>query len=89
MLFLSLLGMPVGLPRSLTLREEVGGTPLGDRARLVRIIAVVFLVAELAGTAFLTTVFVPDLGWGRGCGTPSSTRSPPSTTRVSRSILTG
>lgn len=65
-LILSLLGLPVGLPRSLTLREEVGQTGLGDLARLVRVIAVVFLVAETAGTALLATVFVPELGWGMG-----------------------
>ncbi len=65
-LILSLLGMPVGLSRSLTLREETGQTGLGDLGRLVRVIAVVFLVAETLGTAALATVFVPDLGWGRG-----------------------
>ena len=65
-LILSLLGMPVGLPRALTLREETGQTGLSDLGRLVRVIAIAFLVAETAGTLLLATVFVPDLGWARG-----------------------
>ena len=65
-LILSLLGLPVGLPRSLTLREETGQTGLADLGRLVRVIAVAFLIAETLGTALLATVFVPDFGWGPG-----------------------
>ncbi|MGB3556715.1 MAG: potassium transporter TrkG [Jannaschia sp.] len=65
-LILTALGLPVGLPRSITLREDLGQNSLRDLGRLVRLIALVFLSCELAGAVALAFVFVPDLGWGQG-----------------------
>ena len=65
-LILTALGLPVGLPRSITLREDLGQASLRDLGRLVRLIAVVFLVAETFGALALGLVFVPDLGWRQG-----------------------
>ena len=65
-LVLTMLGMPVGLPRSITLREDLGQTSLRDLGALVRLIGVVVLGCEAAGAAALATVFVPDHGWAQG-----------------------
>ena len=65
-LVLSVLGLPIGLPRSITLREDLGQTSLRDLAVLVRIIAVVVLICESAGAVALGFVLVPDLGWSQG-----------------------
>ena len=65
-LVLTALGLPIGLPRSITLREDLGQTGLRDLGRLVRLIAVVFLVFETLGAVALAFVFVPDLGWTQG-----------------------
>ncbi|MDA8870167.1 TrkH family potassium uptake protein [Rhizobiaceae bacterium] len=65
-LILSALGMQVGLPRSVTLREDLGQTSLNNLGRLVKLIAVVFIVAEVAGTGALAFVFVPEHGWATG-----------------------
>ena len=65
-LVLTMLGMPIGLPRSITLREDLGQTSLRDLAALVRLIGIVVLACEGVGAAALGFVFVPDLGWGAG-----------------------
>ena len=65
-LVLTILGLPIGLPRSITLREDLGQTGLRDLGVLVRIIAVVFLACESVGAVALAFVFVPDLGWSQG-----------------------
>ena len=65
-LVLNALGMPVGLPRSLTLREDLGQNSLAELVGLVKVIGAVFLIAETAGTAILAAVFVTELGWGEG-----------------------
>ena len=65
-LVLTALGLPIGLPRSITLREDLGQTSLRDLGRLVRIIAIVFVLFEGLGALALAFVFVPDLGWGQG-----------------------
>ena len=65
-LILSVLGMPIGLPQSITLREDLGQTSLGDLGALVRLIGIVFLVAEGTGAILLSFAFVPDLGWSQG-----------------------
>lgn len=65
-LILSALGMPIGLPRSVTLREDLGQTSLRDLGRLVRLIALVVIVCELVGTAVLMITFVPVHGWAMG-----------------------
>ncbi|WMS44241.1 potassium transporter TrkG [Acuticoccus sp. MNP-M23] len=65
-LILSILGFPIGLPGSITLREDLGQTSLHELGRLVRLIAFVFFVCEAVGVFALSFVFVPDLGWGPG-----------------------
>ena len=65
-LVLGALGMPVGLTRSITLREDLGQTSLRDLGKLVRLIAVVFALCEGIGALALSFVFVPDLGWAQG-----------------------
>ena len=65
-LVLTALGLPIGLPRSITLREDLGQTSLRDLGALVKLIAIVFLVFEALGVFLLSFVFVPDLGWGQG-----------------------
>ena len=65
-LVLTALGLPLGLPNSIRLREDLGQTGLRDLGRLVRLIAIVFVAFETLGTVALAFVFVPDLGWGQG-----------------------
>ena len=61
-----LLGQRVGLRQQVMLYQDLNSTSLGDVMRLVRIIVVVVLVAELAGTAVLALRWGPDLGWAYG-----------------------
>lgn len=65
-LLLSALGLPVGLPQRLILREDLNQPSLGSLAVIVRTIMLVALVCELAGAAILALVFVPEFGWAKG-----------------------
>ena len=65
-LVLSALGMPIGLPRSIRLREDLGQTSLRELGVLVRLIAIVVVVCEVVGTLLLAFVFVPVYGWASG-----------------------
>lgn len=65
-LVMSMLGLPVGLPQRVFLRDELNQTSLSDLMRLVRVILRVVLLCELAGTVVLAIVFVPEFGWGQG-----------------------
>ena len=65
-LVLSALGLPVGLPRSITLREDLGQTSLADLGQLVRLIGVVVVTCEVVGAALLCLTFVPAHGWTHG-----------------------
>ena len=65
-LVLSSLGLPMGLPGRLALREDLGQTSLRDLFALVRLIVVVVVVCEVAGAVALAFAFVPNLGWGAG-----------------------
>ncbi|NIZ12182.1 Ktr system potassium transporter B [Phaeobacter sp. HF9A] len=65
-LLLSALGLPVGLPQRLVLREDLNHPVLGNLVLIVRTIMLVALVCELAGAAILALVFVPELGWQQG-----------------------
>ena len=65
-LVLSSLGLSMGLPSRITLREDLGQTSLRDLFVLVRLIVVVVVVCEVVGAAALAFAFVPDRGWGEG-----------------------
>jgi trk system potassium uptake protein TrkH len=65
-LILSALGLPVGLPQRMILREEVNQTSLSDLTVLVRGITAISLICEAVGAALLCLVFVPEFGWGPG-----------------------
>ena len=65
-LVLSALGIPVGMPQRLILREDLGQTTLNNLTVLVRIILTVAISCELVATAVLAFVFVPEFGWANG-----------------------
>ncbi|PZX11830.1 trk system potassium uptake protein TrkH [Palleronia aestuarii] len=65
-LLLSALGITVGMPQRMILREDLNQTSLGNLTTLTRIVFGVALVAEIIGGTLLSFVFVPDLGWGAG-----------------------
>ncbi len=65
-LIMTTLGLPIGLPRSITLREDLGQNSLRDLGMLVRLIAIVFVVCEGLGVLFLMGTFVPVHGWASG-----------------------
>lgn len=65
-LVLTMLGLPVGLPHRVFLREELNQTSISDLLRLVGVILRVVLACEVAGMVLLATVFVPDFGWWGG-----------------------
>ena len=65
-LVLGSLGMSMGLPSRMTLREDLGQTSLRDLLVLVRLIVVVVAGCTALGTVALSFAFVPDLGWGPG-----------------------
>jgi trk system potassium uptake protein TrkH len=63
---LSALGLPMGLPSHIALREDLNQGTLRGLDELVWIVVKVVLAVELLGALLLATVFVPDLGWGPG-----------------------
>ncbi|MGR3758278.1 MAG: TrkH family potassium uptake protein [Tranquillimonas sp.] len=65
-LILSALGLPIGMPQRVILREDLNQTSIANLLLLVRLILKAALICEAAGTALLALVFVPDLGWGAG-----------------------
>lgn len=65
-LVLSMLGVPIGLPQVVFLREDLNQTSINDLMRLVSIILRVVLLCELVGTMVLAVVFVPEFGIGWG-----------------------
>ncbi|MFD0859449.1 TrkH family potassium uptake protein [Roseovarius aquimarinus] len=67
-MLLSLLGIPIGLPYRVVLREEVNQKALHNLTDIARVIIVVALVCELIGAALLCFVFVPEFGWTKGIG---------------------
>jgi trk system potassium uptake protein TrkH len=62
-LVLGALGIKVGMPQRLILREEVNQTSLSNLTVLVRIILVIALVCQTVGAIILAFVFVPQYGW--------------------------
>ncbi len=65
-LLLSMLGLPVGLPHRIFLREELNQTSMADLVQLVWLILRVVLLCELVGMVLLACVFVPESGWREG-----------------------
>ncbi|MEM5477631.1 potassium transporter TrkG [Pacificibacter sp. AS14] len=63
-LLLGALGIPVGMPQRLILREDLNQTSLSNLTYLARIIFMIALVCEASGAALLAFVFVPEFGWG-------------------------
>ena len=62
-LLLGALGIPVGMPQRLILREDLNQTSLSNLTYLSRIILVIALVCEATGALLLALVFVPEFGW--------------------------
>lgn len=62
-LLLGALGVPVGMPQRMILREDLNQTSLSNLTYLARIILVIALVCEVVGAVFLGIVFVPEYGW--------------------------
>ncbi|SEK75808.1 trk system potassium uptake protein TrkH [Roseovarius nanhaiticus] len=67
-MLLTLLGIPIGLPYRVVLREEVNQKALHNLTDIARVIITVALLCELIGAALLSFVFVPELGWAKGIG---------------------
>lgn len=65
-LVLSMLGVPIGLPHAIFLREDLNQTSISDLMQLVRVILRVVLLCELVGMALLAIVFVPEFGLAAG-----------------------
>ncbi|QFT59339.1 Ktr system potassium uptake protein B [Sulfitobacter sp. THAF37] len=61
-LVLSALGIPVGMPQRLILREDLNQTSISNLTVLVRVIIVVALICEAVGALLLAFVFVPEYG---------------------------
>ncbi|MGJ8544862.1 MAG: TrkH family potassium uptake protein [Sulfitobacter sp.] len=65
-LLMSMLGMTIGLPQQMVLRDEMGHHSLRNLGALVRVVIAVALCTEALGTALLMLVFVPEFGWAAG-----------------------
>ena len=71
-LVLSALGLEVGAPGRMVLRQELGesrgsiSTRLGGLRGIARLVILVALACEAVGVAVLAFVFVPEFGWGHG-----------------------
>ncbi|MBU0861679.1 MAG: Ktr system potassium transporter B, partial [Alphaproteobacteria bacterium] len=65
-LVLSALGIPVGMPQRLILREDLNQTALNNLTVLVRVIFSVAILCEVVGLLALSIVWVPQFGWAQG-----------------------
>lgn len=65
-LVLIALGIPVGVPQMVVLREDLNQTSISNLMSLVRVILQLALTLEAIGFVLLATSFVPDHGWGMG-----------------------
>ncbi|WP_299041189.1 TrkH family potassium uptake protein [uncultured Tateyamaria sp.] len=65
-LLLTMLGLTIGMPQRLVLRDELGQTGVRDLLVLVRVVMLVAFVAEAIATGLLMIVFVPEFGWTQG-----------------------
>lgn len=62
-LLLGALGIPIGMPQRLVLREDLNQTSLSNLIYLSRIIMIIALVCEGVGAILLAVIFVPEFGW--------------------------
>ncbi|RVV98484.1 Ktr system potassium transporter B [Mesobaculum littorinae] len=65
-LILMALGLPVGMPQRVILREDLEQTSLTDLTVLVRLILKAALICEGGGAIVMAMLFVPELGWAEG-----------------------
>ena len=65
-LLLTMLGLTIGMPQRLVLRDELGQTGVSELLVLVRVVTLVAFSAEGFATALLMIVFVPEFGWAHG-----------------------
>ena len=65
-LILTVLGLPVGLPHKVMLRDDLNQANVSGLGRLVKLILILAVAVELIGAALLALVFVPEAGWGAG-----------------------
>ncbi|MFY0648523.1 TrkH family potassium uptake protein [Sulfitobacter geojensis] len=61
-LLLGALGIPVGMPQRLILREDLNQTSLSNLTYIARMILIIALVCEAVGALLLAIVFVPQFG---------------------------
>ncbi len=65
-LVLSAMGIPIGMPQRLILREDLNQTTFNNLIVLVRVIFSVALLCEAIGVIALSFVWVPQFGWSQG-----------------------
>jgi len=65
-LLLSMLGLPVGLPQRMFLREELNQTSIADLVQLIGLVLKAMLLCEFIGVVLLASVFIPEYGWPAG-----------------------
>lgn len=65
-LVLSMLGLQIGVPHRVFLREDLNQTSISDLVWLVRVILRVVLLCESVGMVILAFVFVPEFDWWPG-----------------------
>ncbi|SFS05740.1 TrkH family potassium uptake protein [Yoonia litorea] len=65
-LLFTMLGLTIGMPQRLILRDELGQTGVSELLALVRVVILVAFTAEAIATAILMFVFVPEFGWTHG-----------------------
>ncbi len=65
-LLLTMLGLTIGMPQRLVLRDELGQTGVSELLVLVRMVVLVAFIAEAIATVVLMIVFVPEFGWAEG-----------------------
>lgn len=62
-LLLGALGIPIGMPQRLILREDLNQTSLSNLSYIARMILKIAVACETVGAVMLAIVFVPEFGW--------------------------
>jgi len=65
-LVLSALGIPLGMPQRIILREDLNQSSVYNLTTLVQAILRIAIIAEVIGATLLAFVFVPEFGWLNG-----------------------